>query len=443
MNKQSAAVREPNKLDDDAGRRRRGVVIAALTKITKDQRGYRVRSGSSDRVYFVDPDENAPSCTCPDFMTPARPCKHVYAVRLHVQREEPEAPNRQQESLDDLPTEPEKESYSRSWREYDLAQVHEADHFEPLLWELCRLLEQPRHSHGRPRLPIADMAFAVATKAQHGMSRRRSMGDVRRAKEGGYIGHVPADSSITRYLAKPELTPVLKWLIIQSALPLASLEQDFAIDSTGIASTVYERWYDHKWGKVVREVQWVKAHLLCGVTTQVVAAADVSEGDANDSPFLRKLVNDIRHEGYDIQELSADKAYLSKGNFDFADDLGFELYVPFKSNSRRQHPKRKRSRTWERAFDYFHYRNEEFLEHYNKRSISEAVMNMIKAKYGAFVRSRAPVAQYNEVLSKVLCHNIYCLIREAYELGIGDELQRWVSDAVSRKSDDRELALAI
>ncbi len=31
---------------------------------------------------------------------------------------------------------------------------------------------------------------------------------------------------------------------------------------------------------------------------------------------------------------------------------------------------------------------------------------MIKAKFGARVRSKTPVAQVNEVLYKVLCHNL-------------------------------------
>ena len=116
--------------------------------------------------------------------------------------------------------------------------------------------------------------------------------------------------------------------------------------------------------------------------------------------------------------------------------------MPFKVNSRRQNPKRRRSLAWEKAFDYFHYNNEEFLEHYHQRSISETVMHMIKSKYGQFVRSKGPVAQYNEVLAKVLCHNIYCLIQQAYELGIQHELQRWVKSATDRRFDDRDLALS-
>jgi hypothetical protein len=43
---------------------------------------------------------------------------------------------------------------------------------------------------------------------------------------------------------------------------------------------------------------------------------------------------------------------------------------------------------------------------------------MIKAKFGEVVRARLPVAQVNEVLCKVLCHNLCVLIQSIYELGI-------------------------
>ena len=40
------------------------------------------------------------------------------------------------------------------------------------------------------------------------------------------------------------------------------------------------------------------------------------------------------------------------------------------------------------------------------------------AQFGAAVRSKTPVAQVNEVLCKVLAHNIVVLISSIYELGI-------------------------
>lgn len=67
--------------------------------------------------------------------------------------------------------------------------------------------------------------------------------------------------------------------------------------------------------------------------------------------------------------------------------------------------------------NYYQYKREEFMQHYHKRSNVESTFSMIKAKFGGFVRSKLPVAQTNEVLCKILCHNICCLIQSSYELG--------------------------
>ncbi|MFH1032529.1 MAG: hypothetical protein V1767_08225 [Chloroflexota bacterium] len=52
---------------------------------------------------------------------------------------------------------------------------------------------------------------------------------------------------------------------------------------------------------------------------------------------------------------------------------------------------------------------------------------MIKAKFGASVKAKMPIAQVNEVLCKVLCHNICVLIQSIYELGL--EPTFWTSEA--------------
>ena len=55
---------------------------------------------------------------------------------------------------------------------------------------------------------------------------------------------------------------------------------------------------------------------------------------------------------------------------------------------------------------------------YHKRSNVESTMSMIKAKFRDHVRSKTDVAMKNEVLCKVLCHNICRLIHAIHELGI-------------------------
>ena len=69
-------------------------------------------------------------------------------------------------------------------------------------------------------------------------------------------------------------------------------------------------------------------------------------------------------------------------------------------------------------FGYFTYRRDEFLAHYHKRSNVETTFSMIKRKFGDFVRSKTDVAMVNEVLCKVLAHNLVVLIHEVYELGV-------------------------
>jgi transposase len=72
---------------------------------------------------------------------------------------------------------------------------------------------------------------------------------------------------------------------------------------------------------------------------------------------------------------------------------------------------------------YFLYRRDEFLAHYHKRSNVETTFSMIKRKFGDFVRAKTDTAMTNEVLCKVLCHNIVVVIHEMAELGIAPEFR--------------------
>jgi transposase len=69
-------------------------------------------------------------------------------------------------------------------------------------------------------------------------------------------------------------------------------------------------------------------------------------------------------------------------------------------------------------YEFFTYHREEFLTHYHKRSNVETTFHMIKSKFGTRVRAKTPTAQVNEVLAKVLCHNLCCLVSAFFELGI-------------------------
>jgi transposase len=89
-------------------------------------------------------------------------------------------------------------------------------------------------------------------------------------------------------------------------------------------------------------------------------------------------------------------------------------YVPFKTNT----VVPKDDSIWAKMYHLYMYNNDTFMEHYHKRSNVESVFSMIKAKFGDAIRSKSDIGQMNEVLCKVLCHNICVLIQSMFELGI-------------------------
>ncbi len=73
---------------------------------------------------------------------------------------------------------------------------------------------------------------------------------------------------------------------------------------------------------------------------------------------------------------------------------------------------------WGKLWRVYQYHREEFLTHYHKRSHIESTIWMIKSKFNEQIRSKTDTAMVNELLCKVLCHNICVVIQSVYELGV-------------------------
>ena len=115
--------------------------------------------------------------------------------------------------------------------------------------------------------------------------------------------------------------------------------------------------------------------------------------------------------------MSCDRAYSSKKNLELIEDRGALPFIPFKKSTGTTHP----FSIWGKMYHYFLYRHDEFLQHYHLRSNAESVFNMIKTKFRDNLRSKSKTAQVNELLCKVLAHNICVVIQEMGELGIKGE----------------------
>jgi transposase len=237
------------------------------------------------------------------------------------------------------------------------------------------------------------------------------MTDLKAATDAGFIGQTPHYNSIFNVLDRESLTPILQELITRSALPLKGLETDFAVDSTGFGTQSFYRHYSAKYGRHVERRNYLKVHAMVGTKTNVVTAVTVTDEHTGDCPMLAPLVTETA-ENFNVQRVSADKAYGSTFNFDLIESLGAQPLVPFKINTVEN-----KSATWNRLFHYFQFQKDEFLARYHRRSNIESTFSAMKRKFGDTIRSKSPVAQRNEALLKILCHNLVCLIHEIAESG--------------------------
>lgn len=391
-------------------RKERGEIIFKTFKIVKTPYGWKVPSQTSSGAYLVKFNGQEPECSCPDCELRRKKCKHIHAVEFYIKKQIDEEGKITE-------TRGVKVTYTQQWKAYDKSQTNEKLLFMKLLSDLCDTIEQPTYIFGRPKIPLYDMIFSSVMKIYSTFSLRRFMSDVKIAKEMGLIDNEPCYASIGHFLQKEELTVILKDLIKLSSSPLSSVETTFTADSSGFGTSRFARYYDYRYGKERRYKIWLKAHLISGVKTNIVTGVEITEGQANDSPQLASLLGETK-ERFQVKEVSADKAYSSRENLELIQGVGAIPYIPFKKNVT---GKSRGSYLWMRMYHYFMYKHEEFLQHYHKRSNAETVFHMIKTKFKDNLRSKTKTAQVNELLCKVLCHNICVVVQEMNELGVKGE----------------------
>jgi transposase len=370
---------------------------------------FKVKSQSGNGAYEVKATPNGMTCTCPDFVYRGGKCKHIQATRyyLEIEKDTPQGTVTEKVHL----------TYTQAWNAYNEAQKSEVKLFDELLKDLVKAIPEPnQQTMGRPRLSLQETLFCAIQKVYSQLSSRRAHSLFQNAVEREQIEHAPNFNQPSILFRNPEITPILHQLVTLSALPVAEIENDFAVDSTGFRTTTFNAYEGAKYGRK-KEHQWVKAHLCAGVKTNVVAAVAITDAYSNDSPQFGPLVIKTA-EGFTINEISADLAYSSRLNLQTVANNGGKAYIPFKKNATGNC---KGSRLWSKMYHYFQLNRDEFMDHYHKRSNIEATNAAIKRKFGETLKSKNPVAQVNELLAKIIAYNLTVVIHEMYENGIQPE----------------------
>ncbi len=356
--------------------------------------------------WVVDYTDGEPNCTCPDYSKRARFCKHIFAIEMLQHRVA-------------MPTQAQREQvrYVTDWSSYNEARKNEKGYVLGLLHALCQGIEEPRRKgRGRPPVPLTDMVHACGIKVFSGTAGRQATYDLDERFRRGLLSRRIHYNTISDYMKKPELTPLLRTLLQESSSPMAALELDrnFAVDSTGFGTQTYHRYYEKKHGTKAdkrKKRDFIKAHAICGTGSCI--CTDLIISDRHDATQLRELV-DQTAKRFEMDTVCADKAYGSKKNFEAIDRHGAVPYIPFKKNIKAvRGPK-----IWRKMFHYVQINEDEFKKHYHKRSNVETMFSMIEARFGKYVRSKDPVAQANEVYLQFLLHNFTVLVTAIHQFGL-------------------------
>lgn len=330
----------------------------------------------------------------------------------------------------DTATESQRITYPQDWGAYNEAQTNEKVLFLQLLGELTEQVPKPaRTGAGRPPADLGEMIFACCLKIYLNFSSRRTESDLKLAERLEYIGHVPHFNTILKYLNDPSLMTILTNLVGFSALPLKQLEDGFAVDSTGFSTSVFARWYGTS-RKHEEQRTYVKAHVMCGVRTNVITSIEVTPGTVSDFNMFPTLV-DSTAKSFQMKEVYADKGYSSRRCLEAVNKHGAIPYIAFRRHSRGL---AQGSQIWRTMFVYFRDHKDEFMAHYHLRSNVESTFSMMKRKQGTYLRSKKGIAQINEILCKALVHNICVLIQETFESGIRVDFESLADDELMCKT---------
>jgi len=303
----------------------------------------------------------------------------------------------------------------RNWKAINDSQTNEKKMFFDLLQELLNQITiQESIKAGRPAKNIKDILFCMLLKTYTGLSSRRLISDLELAQKQGYIESYPSFSTLMSYYNDKRLKPLLTALIELSATPISRLdEQHFSADSTGFSTSKFGRWYNYKFKGDKEKRIYRKAHIAIGTKTNIVTSVVLTDQHGADSPQLKHLVQRTAI-NFNIKEFSADRAYLSRQNLELIDEVGAIPLIPFKSNTKSG----RNGFIWRKMFLYFKKNPQSFFSRYHMRSNVESCFNQIKTKFGDSLMTKNFDANFNELLTKILAHNLVTLIRCYFEFDL-------------------------
>jgi transposase len=299
--------------------------------------------------------------------------------------------------------------HSINWHKYNLAKTQEKRIFYELLYELSLIIS------------FRDLFFCAGLKLYSNYSGRKISSDLKHAELAGYIKKAPHFNTLSNFLKEEDNFELLNKILTISAMPLAQIEDDYSMDSTGFSTYQFDRWQNIKYpnGKiVVRSNHWkkrrnfLKGHVIIGTRTNVVCGCKITGGYDSDVKQVPELLESLK-DNFEPKFITGDRAYSSKKVHQLIGKMGAVPFIPFSPAS---NPQNKNSpEMWLRMHRFFHTHRDQFMRIYHRRSNVETTFAMVKRKFSSYLRSKSFNSKRNELIMLFIVHNITCLIVEVFK----------------------------
>jgi len=316
-----------------------------------------------------------------------------------------------------------KKNYPRNFPVIYAAAKDEKLMFFSIIRDVVNYLQIPEkyYGNGRPTANVSDIIKNLCIQTYCRSTHWRVNSELVIAQDRGVVDNIYKKTALCKYMNQEELTLWLHKVYQTIAAGLGTLEVSASADASGM-SVQYGR---RRWVEVRDQHQlhkdYKKLHIISGAKTNMVYAVHVTDGRKHESPILKRLIKDIKGK-FSFREFSADSGYLSRKNVDLIASNGMEPYIMPKKNTRSLN--KGSSGAWGKMIWFALTNPDLFKFFYHKRSNVEATFGMIKKRFGYEVRSKSLVGQTNEILTKIICHNIVVLSRALLEFSLNPEFMK-------------------
>jgi transposase len=182
-----------------------------------------------------------------------------------------------------------------------------------------------------------------------------------------------------------------------------SLGHRIAADATGVGTKVFKRWITIRAKRKASKRDYLKLHAIFQLPELNIPNMEVTSGEANDSPILKRLLRELPLD--DIEAAAMDSGYLSRKNCTLLSEHHVRsIYIKPKKNTT---ARSRGSKAWREMILIYRKNREEWIRQYNSiRPLAESGFSAFKRTMGHWLTSIKRCMQRKELLTRVLVYNL-------------------------------------